>query len=215
MKVLDEYAAREYLAGKGPRMAKAILARSSDAAVAAAEAIGWPVVAKASVDGVGHKSDFKGVELDLAGPDALVAAFARLSAAAAAAGFASAFRGILVEERLKGAEFIIGALRDEAFGPVVMVGSGGVLAELFKDAVFRMAPINAAEAERAIRETRASRFLEGFRGSPPLPIRPLAEAVAAASLIIAEDPAVVELDLNPFILGPSGGAAADLLIRLA
>ncbi|HET7839350.1 MAG TPA: acetate--CoA ligase family protein, partial [Rectinemataceae bacterium] len=177
MKVLDEYAAREYLHGRGPRMARARLARDPAEAVAAAESMGWPVVAKASVEGVGHKSDFKGVELDLGGPDELVAAFRRLSASAANAGYGGAFRGVLVEERLRGSEFIIGALRDEAFGPVVMVGSGGVLAELFRDAVFRLAPICAAEAERAIRETRASRFLEGFRGSPPLPIKSLAEAV--------------------------------------
>jgi succinyl-CoA synthetase beta subunit len=215
MKVLDEYAAREYLAGKGPRMARAVLARDVAAAVAAAESIGWPVVAKASVEGVGHKSDFKGVELGIGSADELVAAFKRLSASASGAGYGGSFRGVLVEEQLKGAEFIIGALRDDAFGPVVMIGSGGVLAELFRDAVFRLAPINVAEAERAIRETRASRFLAGFRGSPPLPIGPLAEAVAAASHIIAEDPAVAELDLNPFILGPSGGAAADLLVRLA
>ncbi len=88
------------------------------------------------------------------------------------------------------------------------------MTELLHDAVFRLAPIDAREAERAIRQTRAARFLEGFRGAPPLPIGPLAAAVAAASTLVAETPDLAELDINPFILGPGGGAAADLLVRL-
>jgi hypothetical protein len=212
MSLLDEYAARAYLGGRFNALARAVLATDIDSALDAARQIGWPVVLKASVDGIGHKSDFHGVELNIAGPDELRAAYERLLSAAQVAGHGQALRGILVEERLAGAEFIIGAIRDEAFGPVVMVGSGGVLAELLRDTVFRLAPVDAAEAERAILETRAARFLTGFRGSPPLPVGPLAEAIAAASRIIADDPDVLELDINPFILGPHGGAAADLLV---
>ncbi len=213
MRVLDEYAAREYLSGRGPRVARAILAVSAEEAIAAAEEIGWPVVVKASVEGVGHKSDFHGVELDIRNPDELLAAWRRIESAAKA--FAFPLRGLLVAERLKGAEFIIGAIRDDSFGPVVMVGSGGIMAELLRDTAFRLAPVTRDEAERAILQTRASRLLAGFRGSPPLPIGLLAEAVASASRIVAEDPNVIELDVNPFILGPDGGAAADLLLRLA
>lgn len=212
MSLLDEHAAREYLRGRFDGLARAKLATSAGEAVRAAEAIGWPVVLKASVRGVGHKTDFRGVELDIDGPAALVAAFDRIVAAAGAAGHAGSLRGVLVEERLRGAEFIVGAVRDRLFGPVVMVGSGGVLAELLGDTSFRLAPIDVREAVRAIRETRASAFLDGFRGDPPLPVEPLAEALVAVGRIISEDDSVLELDINPFILGPSGGAAADLLV---
>lgn len=212
MSLLDEYAARAYLGGRFTSIARARLCASLTEAQHAAWEIGWPVVLKASVAGIGHKTDFHGVELDIAGSTELEAAFGRLVAAAASAGYGEAFRGVLVEERLAGAEFIIGAMRDDSFGPIVMVGSGGVLAELLRDTVFRLAPIDTAEAECAIRETKAARLLAGFRGSSPLPIRPLAEAVAAVSRIIAEDDAMLELDINPFILGPRGGAAADLLL---
>lgn len=215
MSVLDEYAARQYLAGRVGFLAKAHLAVDAEEALARAEEIGWPVVLKAAVEGIGHKSDFRGVELDVRGPEELKAAFSRLRASARAAGYGPRLRGILVEERLRGTEFIIGALRDPSFGPVVMVGSGGVLAELLRDTAFRLAPIGVEEAERAIHSTFASRLLPGFRGAPALPVHPLAEALAAASRIIAEDPTILELDINPFILGPGGGAAADLLLHIA
>lgn len=172
MKLLDEWSARRYLGGRGPRLARALLARSRVEAVEAAERIGWPVVLKASVEGVGHKSDFHGVQLDVKDAADLGRAWDRLAAAAEAAGLSSSLRGLLVEEQLRGAEFIIGALRDDSFGPVVMVGSGGILAELLRDAVFRLAPIDALEAERAIRQTRAARLLKGFRGSPRCPSGP-------------------------------------------
>ncbi len=214
MRLLDEYSARQYLQGRGPRTARALLARSKREAVEAAEQIGWPVVLKVSVDGVGHKSDWNGVQLDVKNVDDVASAWDRLTSSAVAAGLSSSVRGLLVEEHLRGAEFIIGALRDESFGPVVMIGSGGIMAELLHDTVFRLAPIDAREAERAIRQTRAARLLDGFRGSPALPIGPLAEAMAAASVLIAETPDMTELDINPFILGPDGGAAADLLVRL-
>ncbi|MGO8693964.1 MAG: acetate--CoA ligase family protein [Rectinemataceae bacterium] len=214
MRVLDEYAAREYLQGRGPRMGRAILARTRAEAEHAADQIGWPVVMKVSVDGVGHKSDFNGVELNIDGVAKLEAAWDRLTCSVEKAGLSTSLRGLLVEEQLYGAEFIIGALRDESFGPVVMVGSGGVMAEFLRDTVFRLAPIGVEEAERAIRQTRAARLLDGFRGSPPLPIGPLAEALAAASSVIAEFPEITELDINPFILGPLAGAAADVFLRL-
>jgi succinyl-CoA synthetase beta subunit len=214
MRLLDEYSAREYLKGRGPRLARALLATSRQDAVDAAQKIGWPVVLKASVEGVGHKSDFHGVELNIESAEDVQSAWDRIVSSVKAAGLSSTFRGLLVEEHLRGAEFIIGALRDESFGPVVMIGSGGVMTELLHDTVFRLAPIDAAEAERAIRQTRAARFLDGFRGSPPLPIGPLAEALAAASALIAGAPDMAELDINPYILGPRGGAAADLLVRL-
>jgi acetyltransferase len=214
MRVLDEYAAREYLAGRGPSMARARLARDPNEAILIARGLGWPVVMKISAEGLGHKTDFKGVELGIKNEDELRSAWTRLLSAVDHAGIGASFRGILIEEHLTGSEFIIGALRDGAFGPVVMVGSGGILAELFRDTAFRLAPVDADEAERAIVSTRASRLLAGFRGSPPLPVRPLAEAVAAVSRIVADDDSVVEFDINPFILGPAGGAAADMLIRL-
>src|SRR5208337_1045132 len=149
MRLLDEYSARQYLGGRGPRLARAILARSKSDAVDAAREIGWPVVQKISVEGIGHKSDFNGVQLNVRDPADLESAWDRLTSSAAAAGWSSVLRGLLVEEYLRGAEFIIGAIRDDSFGPVVMVGSGGVMTELLKDAVFRLAPIDVREAERA------------------------------------------------------------------
>lgn len=214
MNVLDEYEAREYLGGRFTAFARAKLARTEAEAVRLAETLGWPVVAKASVRGVGHKSDFKGVAVNLRTPAELQSACAEIRAAAEKAGYAEAFRGFLIEEQLKGAEFILGAIRDPAFGPVVMVGSGGVLAELVRDTVFRLAPLTREEAERAILATKASKFLKGFRGSGPLPIEPLAQAMVELGDLIAGNGEIEELDINPFILGSAAWGAADALVRL-
>ena len=116
---------------------------------------------------------------------------------------------------VSGVECILGVRRDPVFGPVVMVGSGGVLAEVLDDVAFRKAPIDCAEAKRMIAELKGARVLEGIRGRPRCDVDALAGAVAALSRFAAAHADVVEsVDVNPFVALPEGkgGLALDALI---
>ncbi len=217
MRLLDELEAFALLAAEGFPVVRHELAASLPQALAAARRIGWPVALKLSSERLAHKTEAGGVRLGLRGEAELEEAWAALSAAAAARGLrpGDGLRGLLVEEMVRGgAEFIIGGLRDAAFGPTVMFGLGGVLTELVGDASFRLAPVDAAEARRMIGETRAPRLLAGFRRAPPLPAQPLVEAIVKVSEILAADGRIEELDVNPFLLTPEAGRAADALVRL-
>jgi succinyl-CoA synthetase beta subunit len=217
-RVLDELEAFAYLTAHGVPVVRHALAASLPEAVKAAAAIGYPVALKLSSGELAHKTEAGGVRLGIRDAGDLAEAWPALLAAASARGLALGgdLRGMLVEEMVRGgAELIVGGLRDAAFGPVVMFGLGGVLAELVSDASFRLAPVDAGEARRMVGETRAGRLLAGFRGGPPLPEAPLVATIVRVSELMAAEPHVLELDINPLLLTPAGGQAADALVRLA
>jgi acetyltransferase len=175
------------------------------AAAAAAERIGFPVVAKLAGGEHVHKSDAGGVHLGL-------------DDAAAVRGAAQALleldpqARVLVQPMAAGTEMVVGALRDAALGPVVMVGFGGVFVEVLHDVAFRLAPIDERQALAAIESLRGIGLLTGARGRPPADLGALAATVAAASRLIAALPDVAELDLNPVLAGPGGALAVDVRI---
>ena len=112
-------------------------------------------------------------------------------------------------------ELVIGLKRDPTFGPVVMVGLGGVLIEVFKDVVFRAAPVTEAEALRMLDELKSRVILDGVRGKPPVDRKALAQMISAVSCFGAAAGArLTELDLNPVLAGPQGVAAVDWLMLL-
>jgi hypothetical protein len=113
---------------------------------------------------------------------------------------------------VSGTEMVVGALRDPALGPVVMVGFGGVFVELLQDVAFRLAPVSEAQALEAIESLRGIGLLTGARGGPPADLGALAATVAAASRLIAGVDGIVELDLNPVLAGPRGSVAVDVRI---
>jgi acetyltransferase len=179
--------------------------RDPDAAVAAAQRIGFPVAAKLAGGRHVHKSDAGGVRLGLEDAAAVRAAAQALLALDPAA-------NVLVQPMVGGTEVVVGGLRDAALGPVVMVGLGGVFVELLRDIAFRLAPVSEAEALAAIESLRGYGLLAGARGRPAADVRALAATVVAASLLIAALPAVAELDLNPVLAGPGGAVAVDVRI---
>jgi hypothetical protein len=119
---------------------------------------------------------------------------------------------VLVQPMAAGTELVVGALRDAALGPVVMVGFGGVLVEVLGDVAFRLAPVSHDEAMQAIESLRGFKLLTGVRGRPPADLPALAATVVAASHLIASVPEVEELDLNPVLAGPDGALAVDVRI---
>lgn len=181
-------------------------------AVEAAEQLGYPVVLKLAAPGVVHKTDIGGVVLGLREASGLAAAAERLLGLTEAAGAGR----LLVERQIAGGvEVIVGGQRDEAFGPFVMVGLGGVMAEALSDVSHRPAPVPFAEAREMLSELRLSRLLDGFRGSAAVDRDALASLVVAVSQLLADHERVLEIDLNPVVADPAGGVLAlDALVSL-
>jgi acyl-CoA synthetase (NDP forming) len=198
--------ARRLLESAGVRFCREALAAGAEEAVAAAERIGYPVVVKADVVGLTHKTEAGGVVLDLGDAAAVRAACAALRARAGAERF-------VVQERVgPGVELLLGARRDEVFGPVVVLGAGGVLTEVMQDVSLRLAPLGEGEAEAMLAEGARPRLLAGPRGLRPVEPPALVRAVHAVAALIVAEPRIAELDLNPLIAAGGDVVAVDALV---
>ena len=200
----------------GVPTAAAHLATTADEAVAAAEILGYPVVLKIESPDILHKTEAKGVALNLTDAAAVRSAYAALLTNAKQYKADARIAGVLVQAMARGdVELVIGLKRDPTFGPVVMVGLGGVLIEVFKDVVFRAAPVTEGEALRMLDALKSRVMLDGVRGKPPVDIQALARMVSAVSRFgAAAGPRLAELDLNPVLAGPQGATAVDWLMVL-
>jgi hypothetical protein len=184
-------------------LAPARAARTADEAVGAAEALGYPVVLKAL--GLLHKSDAGGVVLGLADARAVAAAVGELEARLQPSGYA-------VEpqvDRAAGVELIAGCRRDPRFGPLLLVGLGGVHAEVLRDTAVALAPATAEQAEALLRSLRGAALLDGVRGRPAVDVRAAAEAAAALSHLAARRPEIAEIEVNPLLALPAGAIGLD------
>jgi acetyltransferase len=180
------------------------MAGNPAAAAAAATELGFPVALKLVSPDLPHKSEAGAVVLNLAHPAAIIEAWERAVATARAHRPDLRIIGGLVQRMARGQEFIVGGLRDPQFGPVVMVGAGGVLAEHMRDVAWRLAPVDEGMAMAMIGELQASSLLDGVRGGRPADRRALAQLVAAVSRWLAADGDLMELDLNPVMVGATG-----------
>jgi acyl-CoA synthetase (NDP forming) len=201
--------ARRLLEECGIRFCREAIAGDVDAAVAAAERLGYPVVLKADAAGLTHKTDAGGVILDVADAAAVRAACATLTARLAVERFT-------VQARVRpGVELLLGARRDEVFGPVVVLGAGGVLTEVVQDVSVRLAPLGEGEAEAMLGEGLRPRLLAGPRGLRPVGRTALVELIQAVAAVVAAEPRIAELDVNPLIAAGSDLVAVDALVILA
>ncbi len=213
VRTLPELESLELLRAAGLPVPAVERARDADEAVAAAGRIGYPVVLKLDATGLAHKSDVGGVRVGLSDADAVRAAAAELLGIAPPAG--ATVRGLLVAAMAEpGIELIVGVRRDPQFGPAVLVGLGGVLAEALDDVAIRIAPVPREEALAMLDGLRGARLLDGFRGGPGVDRGAVADLVVAVGALAAARPDIRELDLNPVIAGPSGATIVDALVVL-
>jgi acyl-CoA synthetase (NDP forming) len=198
--------ARRALEAYGVRFCREAVVASAEEAVAAAARLGYPVVLKADVPGAMHKTEAGAVRVGLADAAAVRAAFEAMAARTGA-------REFVVQEQVgPGVELLVGARRDEVFGPIVGVGIGGVFAEVVRDVSFRLAPLDEAEARTMLREGARARLLAGPRGLPACEDAPLAGLAVAISDFICAEPRVQEVDLNPVIAAGADAVAVDALV---
>ena len=181
----------------------------ADTAVEAARTFGYPVVLKIASADIAHKSDIGGVLLDVGDPAAVRTGHALLLERARDAAPAARIDGVLVAKQLGGGiECLAGIQRDPVFGPIAVVGLGGIFVELLGDVALRRCPFGEAEALAMIRSIRGAAILDGARGRPPADVAALARLLSRLSQVAAEaGPALRAIDLNPVIVRPAGQGA--------
>jgi acyl-CoA synthetase (NDP forming) len=195
------------LAGEG-------MAHSAAEAGRIAAAIGFPVVMKVSSPDFPHKSDAGLVRLGVASAGEARTAYSALLATAAKANRAARIEGVQIQEQVEGGtEMIVGVTRDPVFGPAVLVGTGGVFAEVLRDVTVRPLPIDRRDAEDMVRSLRGAALLDGARGRPKADTKALVDVVlAVAKLAAACGDRLAELDLNPVVVRTRGAVAVDSLV---
>jgi acetate---CoA ligase (ADP-forming) len=195
----------EVLAEYGIAAARALAVADADAALAAAQEIGYPVVLKTGEPAISHKSDVAGVLLGITDAEQLAAGYADLAARLGP-------RVLVCQAVPAGVELALGVVRDPELGPLVVVGAGGVLVELLADRFVALPPVPAVLARELVGGLKVSALLAGARGAPPADVDAVASAIAGLSALAVELGDELEaLDVNPLICGPDGAIAVDAL----
>lgn len=200
---LGEAEARPILAAYGIAQPRAELARSAEEAGRLAAQIGFPVALKIVSPDIFHKSEVGGIALRLGDEAAVQAAFTAMLARVQERQPGARVDGALVAQMAPpGHELIVGMRRDPQFGPLLMVGLGGIYVELLKDVAFRVAPFSRAETLAMIGETHAGKLLAGLRGQPPADIDAVADVIERVAQLALDHPQMEEIDVNPLLAYP-------------
>jgi acyl-CoA synthetase (NDP forming) len=209
--VVPEYKAKELLASRGLKMPVGRLVTSLEEALPAAEQLGYPLALKAQSSALPHKSEAGAVALDIRDGAALRSAWATMQGRLAKERPDISLDGMLLERMSDpGIEIIIGARNEGGWGPVVLVGLGGILTEVLQDVVIVPAGIARTEIERALRSLKGAKLFDGYRGSPAADVDAAINVVEALSVVLLEHPEIVEADLNPVRLHARGKGATVL-----
>lgn len=208
---LSEYQSKYLINSFGIPITLEKLVKSVDEAVAAAELIGYPVVLKACSWELMHKSELGCIELGLTNPRAVKDACNRILKKTDIP-----LEGILVQEMIDGQrELVVGLSRNLQFGACVMLGFGGVMTEVIKDTVFRVAPFDRLEALDMIDELKSRPMLDSFRGQKPADLDAICRTLTAIGRLGMEEDVIAEIDINPLIISTDGRIkAVDALIIL-
>ena len=206
----------EVLTSYGFSTPKKILGTTEEeCAKAAKDEIGYPVVMKIVSPDIIHKSDAGGVKVGLKNDNEIKAAFKEIMNNAKSYKSDVRIKGILVQEMITSAkEIILGAKHDPLFGPLVMVGLGGIYVEVLKDVVFRLAPIDEQEAEKMIESIKAIKLLKGIRGEAPSDLAAVADSLQRLSQLITDFPEIEEFDINPLLVLERGKGVRVVDVRI-
>ena len=212
-RVITEESSKEILGEYGIKVPKYALVTNSDEAVQKSKEIGFPLVAKIVSPDILHKTDVGGVKVGLSSEDEVKQAFDDMFNR-----LKEKFdvKGVLLEKMVpKGVELIVGLQNDSQFGPSIMVGLGGIYTELFKDVSFRVLPVSKAEATRMLESLRGKDILKGFRGSKPVDLDMLSEAIVNIGTLGVDMAGKYEsIDFNPVVVYPDSYYVVDAKIIL-
>jgi acyl-CoA synthetase (NDP forming) len=211
IRALNEFEGKILLKEWGIPVIEETLAGDENEALAKAEGLGYPVALKICSAAVLHKTEQGGVVLNIPDAGTLTRSALRMRDS-----FTNVPHVLLIQKMASpGIELIIGSRRDLVFGPVVLVGIGGVFTEVFRDTVLELAPVSIVSARAMLDRLRGAALLKGFRGQAPVALKSVAEAIAALSRMMVKRSDILEIDINPIIVYAKGAVAVDALVRLA
>jgi acetyltransferase len=215
--LLTESESKQALAAYGIEVTETEVAATEDEAAEVANALGYPAALKLNSESITHKSDVGGVELHLAGEAAVREAWRRIHANVSAKAGEREFQGVSVQKMepvASGFELILGSSCDPQFGPVLLFGAGGQFVEIMKDSELGLAPLNTTLARRLMERTRVYKALSGARGRAPVDRAKLEQTLVRFSQLVAENPRIKEIDINPLLAVGSRIVALDARVVL-
>lgn len=212
IEALDEPAGKKILESAGIRVPRSVVVKAGEDIRAAAAGLQAPLVLKLVAVGVVHKSDVGGVRLNIRTPDELATAAQELQASLLSRGIEP--EGWLVEEMAPcGTEVVVGGTMDPEFGPMVMVGLGGIFVEVLKDVSFRLCPITKADAREMLEELKGAALLKGARGGAVANVDAIVDVLmrvgGEGGLLLRGEGDLAEIDINPLIVSPEAAVAVD------
>lgn len=212
---LLEEEGQEILRAYGLPLPQSALAKTEQEAVKIAKKIGYPVVLKIASPQIIHKSDAGGVKVNIQNDKDARSAFKEIIKNAKKYNKNAVIQGVLVVEMVKGGkEMIIGSKQEPGFGPVLMLGMGGIYVEILKDVTFRLAPVTDKEAEDMITSIKTKKLLEGVRGEKPSDLAKLSECIQRLSQLVTDFTEIKELDMNPVLVMEKGKGCKILDVRI-
>ncbi len=211
-RILGERVAKALLAAYGIPVTMPELARTEDEAVERAKNLGFPVVLKIHSPAITHKTDVGGVVVGLLTEEGVRQAFRRILANVREKAPQAHIEGVTVQRMAsvgQGVELILGAKKDPTFGAVLMIGAGGITAEVLRDRVLGLPPLNERLATHLLASLRIWPLLQGYRGRPRLNVEKLLEVIMRFSYLVADFPEIQEIDVNPLVVTPEDVLAVD------
>ena len=212
---LLEEEGQEVLKAYGLPLPKSQLAKNANEAVKIAKKIGYPVVMKIASPQIIHKSDAGGVKVNLTNEKEIRSVYNTIIKNAKAYNKKAEIKGVLIVEMVKGGkEMIIGSKLEPGFGPVIMLGMGGIYVEVLKDVTFRLAPVTNKEADGMIASIKTQKLLQGVRGEKPSDLVKLSECIQRLSQLVTDFKEIKELDMNPVLVMEKGKGCKILDVRI-
>ncbi len=212
---LLEEEGQQILRTYGFPLPKSTLAKTESDAVKAAKEIGYPVVMKIASAQIIHKSDAGGVKVGLSNDKEVEDGFKEIIENAKKYDKNAVIKGVLVVEMVKGGkEMIIGSKLEPGFGPVIMLGMGGIYVEILKDVTFRLAPVTQRESDDMISSIKTQKLLKGVRGEKPSDIKKLSDCIQRLSQLVTDFNEIKELDMNPVLVMEEGNGCKILDVRI-
>ncbi|MGC8745071.1 MAG: GNAT family N-acetyltransferase [Candidatus Saccharicenans sp.] len=213
--ILNEEISKQILAAYGIPVTRPLIAKTKDEAVKLSQEIGYPVVLKIHSPDITHKTDVGGVALDLEDDHMVEVAFDRILASAKERVPEAKIEGVTVQKMVKikeASEMILGSKKDPTFGAVIMVGSGGIAAEILGDRSLCFPPLNERLARRLLEQLKSWPLIKGYRGRPGANLDKLIEIIIRFSYLVADYPEIKEIDINPLLVSPTEVLALDARI---
>lgn len=214
--LLNEQESKEIIEIYNINSTKPVVAKDEDEAVKTAEKIGYPVVMKIHSPDITHKSDCGGVALSIKCEEDVRKNYKEMIEKVKNHVPDAKIEGVTIQKMIEneGSEFILGSMKDPAFGSIIMFGLGGVYTELFKDRAIGFPPLNQTLAKKILEQTKAYKLLEGYRDLPPANLKKVEETMVNFSQLIEDFPEIKEIDLNPLIQTGDNLTAVDARIIL-